>query len=104
MSTFLPAKAMVFAAGLGTRMRPLTGRVPKPLVAVAGKLLIDHTLDRFAVAGVESAIVNVHYLARQIEADLGFRQFPEILVSGERAKLLGSGGGIGQVLPWLGPE
>ena len=57
MSSFLPAKAMVFAAGLGTRMRPLTDRMPKPLVAVAGKPLIDHTLDRFAVAGVDTAIV-----------------------------------------------
>jgi MurNAc alpha-1-phosphate uridylyltransferase len=104
MSTFLPAKAMVFAAGLGTRMRPLTGRVPKPLVAVAGKLLIDHTLDRFAVAGVESAIVNVHYLAGQIEAHLASRTSPKILISDERAKLLDQGGGIAKVLPWLGPE
>jgi MurNAc alpha-1-phosphate uridylyltransferase len=104
MSSFLPAKAMVFAAGLGTRMRPLTDRVPKPLIAVAGKPLIDHALDRFAQAGVETAIVNVHYLAGQIEAHLGARETPKILISDEREKLLDQGGGIVKVLPWLGPE
>ncbi len=104
MSSFLPAKAMVFAAGLGTRMRPLTDRVPKPLIAVAGKPLIDHALDRFAQAGVETAIVNVHYLAGQIEAHLAARETPKILISDEREKLLDQGGGIAKVLPWLGPE
>src|SRR5437660_1297300 len=88
MSPFLPAKAMVFAAGLGTRMRPLTDRVPKPLVAVAGKPLIDHALDRFATAGVDTAIVNVHYLAGQIEAHLAARKAPRILISDERERLL----------------
>ena len=95
---------MVFAAGLGTRMRPLTDRVPKPLIAVAGKRLIDHALDRFAQAGVETAIVNVHYLAGQIEAHLAARETPKILISDEREKLLDQGGGIAKVLPWLGPE
>jgi MurNAc alpha-1-phosphate uridylyltransferase len=104
MSPSLPAKAMVFAAGLGTRMRPLTDRLPKPLVAVAGKPLIDHTLDRFAAAGVDAAIVNVHYLADQIEAHLAVRKAPKILISDERNKLLDQGGGIAKVLPWLGPE
>ena len=104
MSYFLPAKAMVFAAGLGTRMRPLTDRMPKPLVAVAGKPLIDHTLDRFAAAGVDTAIVNVHYLADQIEAHLAARKIPKILISDERETLLDQGGGIAKVLPWLGQE
>jgi MurNAc alpha-1-phosphate uridylyltransferase len=104
MSPSLPAKAMVFAAGLGTRMRPLTDHLPKPLVAVAGKPLIDHTLDRFAAAGVDAAIVNVHYLADQIEAHLAARKAPKILISDERDKLLDQGGGIAKVLPWLGPE
>jgi len=104
MSSFLPAKAMVFAAGLGTRMRPLTERLPKPLVAVAGKPLIDHTLDRFAAAGVDTAIVNVHYLAGQIEAHLAARKIPKILISDERETLLDQGGGIAKVLPWLGQE
>jgi MurNAc alpha-1-phosphate uridylyltransferase len=104
MSSFLPAKAMVFAAGLGTRMRPLTDRVPKPLIAVAGKPLIDHALDRFTLAGVETAIVNVHYLAGQIEAHLAARESPKILISDEREKLLDQGGGIAKVLPLLGPE
>ena len=104
MSSFLPAKVMVFAAGLGTRMRPLTDRMPKPLVAVAGKPLIDHTLDRFAAAGVDTAIVNVHYLAGQIEVHLAARKIPKILISDERETLLDQGGGIAKVLPWLGQE
>jgi len=90
--------------GLGTRMRPLTERLPKPLVAVAGKPLIDHTLDRFAAAGVDTAIVNVHYLAGQIEAHLAARKIPKILISDERETLLDQGGGIAKVLPWLGQE
>ncbi|MGH6841373.1 MAG: nucleotidyltransferase family protein, partial [Methylocella sp.] len=104
MASFLPAKAMVFAAGLGTRMRPLTERVPKPLIAIAGKPLIDHVLDRFAIAGVDTAIVNVHHLAGQIEAHLAARKAPKIIISDEREKLLDQGGGIAKALPWLGPE
>lgn len=104
MSVLMPAKAMVFAAGLGTRMRPLSDRVPKPLIEVAGKPLLDHALDRFALAGVETAIVNVHYLAGQIEAHLAARKAPRIVISDEREKLLGQGGGIAKALPLLGPE
>jgi MurNAc alpha-1-phosphate uridylyltransferase len=104
MSSFLPAKAFIFAAGLGTRMRPLTDRVPKPLITVAGKPLIDHALDRFATAGVDTAIVNVHYLAGQIEAHLAARKAPRILISDERDKLLDQGGGIAKALPLLGSE
>ena len=100
----IPRTAMVFAAGLGTRMRPLTDRMPKPLVEVAGKALIDHVLDRLAADGVETAIVNVHYLADQIEAHLRGRTSPRIIISDERALLLDQGGGIRKVLPQLGPE
>lgn len=100
----LPAKAMVFAAGLGTRMRPLSERRPKPLIPVAGKPLIDHTLDRLASAGVKTAIVNVHYLADEIEAHLAGRKTPRILISNEREKLLDQGGGIAKVLPLMGAE
>jgi MurNAc alpha-1-phosphate uridylyltransferase len=89
-----PKVAMVFAAGLGTRMRPLTEVTPKPLIPVAGKALIDHCLDRLAEGGVETAVVNVHYLADQIEAHLATRTRPRIVVSDERAKLLDQGGGI----------
>ncbi|HMF07086.1 MAG TPA: sugar phosphate nucleotidyltransferase, partial [Methylocella sp.] len=88
-----PDKAMVFAAGLGTRMRPLTDAVPKPLIKVAGKALIDYTLDRFAAIGVETAVVNVHHLASQIEAHVAERRAPRIILSDEREKLLGQGGG-----------
>ncbi|MGH6795061.1 MAG: nucleotidyltransferase family protein [Methylocella sp.] len=95
---------MLFAAGLGTRMRLLTDRVPKPLIAIAGKPLIDHVLDRFAVAGVDTAIVNVHYLAGQIEAHLAARKAPRIVISDEREKLLDQGGAIAKALPLLGPE
>jgi MurNAc alpha-1-phosphate uridylyltransferase len=98
----MPKAAMVFAAGLGARMRPITLTLPKPLVAVAGKALIDHCLDRFAEAGVERAVVNVHWLADQIEAHLAARAAPAILVSDERARLLDQGGGIKKALPLLG--
>lgn len=98
----MPAKAMLFAAGLGTRMRPISDSLPKPLVKVAGKPLIDHMLDRFAEAGVETAIVNVHYHADQLETHLATRQAPKIIISDERAKLLDQGGGIRKALPLLG--
>lgn len=89
-----PDTIMVFAAGLGTRMRPVTDHIPKPLVKVGGKALIDHMLDRFAQAGVPKAVVNVHYLADQIEAHLKGRTAPQVTISNERAKLLDQGGGI----------
>jgi MurNAc alpha-1-phosphate uridylyltransferase len=98
----MPKTAMVFAAGLGARMRPITDALPKPLVKVAGKALIDHCLDRFAEAGVERAIVNVHWLADQIEAHLALRQRPRIVISDERARLLDQGGGIKRALPLIG--
>jgi MurNAc alpha-1-phosphate uridylyltransferase len=94
-----PDTAMVFAAGLGTRMRPISDTIPKPLVKVAGKALIDHCLDLFQKAGLKRAIVNVHYLADQIEAHLKTRQAPDIVISDERAKLLDQGGGIKKALP-----
>jgi MurNAc alpha-1-phosphate uridylyltransferase len=95
---------MVFAAGLGVRMRPLSETVPKPLISVAGRALIDHGLDRLAEAGVETAIVNVHWLADQIEAHLAERQRPRIVFSDERDRLLDQGGGIKRVLPLIGAE
>src|SRR6185436_8026915 len=84
---FVPRTAMVLAAGLGERMRPLTDRMPKPLVTVAGKPLIDHVLDRLAAADIERAVVNVHYLADQIERHVRDRTAPKITISDERAKL-----------------
>lgn len=98
----VPRVAMVFAAGLGTRMRPLTLQTPKPLVRVAGQSLIDYALDDCAAAGVETAIVNVHHLADQIESHLVGRVAPKIIISDERARLLDQGGGIRKVLPWIG--
>lgn len=100
----MPKTAMVFAAGLGTRMRPLTDKTPKPLVTVAGRTLIDRALDDFARAGVETAIVNVHHLADQIEAHLADRREPRIVISDERAVLLDQGGGIKKVLPLIGED
>ncbi len=97
----IPATAFVFAAGLGTRMRPLTDTTPKPLVNVAGKALIDRALDDFAQAGVTTAIVNIHHLADQIEAHLASRRAPRIVLSDERARLLDQGGGIKKALPLL---
>ena len=97
-----PKRAMVLAAGLGTRMHPLTDRMPKPLVAVAGKPLIDHVLDRLAEAGVEYAVVNVHHFAEQIEKHLASRTKPKIVISDERGSLLGTGGGVVKALSHLG--
>ena len=97
-----PKRAMVLAAGLGTRMHPLTDRMPKPLVAVAGKPLIDHVLDRLAEAGVERAVINVHHFAEQIEKHLASRTKPKIVISDERGSLLGTGGGVVKALSHLG--
>ena len=89
-----PTTAMVLAAGIGSRMRPLTDDRPKALVEVGGKALIDHILDRLEAAGVTTAVVNVHHFADQMEAHLAGRRTPRILISDERAGLLDSGGGI----------
>jgi MurNAc alpha-1-phosphate uridylyltransferase len=101
---FRPRTAMVLAAGLGKRMRPITTTVPKPLIEVAGRALIDHALDRLQMAGVETAVVNVHYLPNLVEAHLARRRFPKIVISDERKKLLDTGGGIANALPKLGPD
>jgi MurNAc alpha-1-phosphate uridylyltransferase len=98
----IPRRSMVLAAGLGTRMRPLTAHKPKPLIEVAGKPLIDHVLDRLAEAGVETAVVNVHYLGDQIVRHLSARKKPRIEISDERGLLLGTGGGVMKALPLLG--
>jgi MurNAc alpha-1-phosphate uridylyltransferase len=99
-----PRTAMVLAAGFGERMRPLTNTKPKPLIEVAGKPLLDHVLDRLGDAGVEKAVVNVHYLAEQIVAHVRGRTRPRIVISDERAKLLDTGGGVVKALPELGDK
>jgi N-acetyl-alpha-D-muramate 1-phosphate uridylyltransferase len=98
----IPRSAMVLAAGLGKRMRPLTDHKPKPLVAVGGKALIDHVLDRLAAAGVATAVVNVHHFADQIERHLAGWRAPKIVISDERSTLLDTGGGVVKALPLLG--
>jgi N-acetyl-alpha-D-muramate 1-phosphate uridylyltransferase len=98
----VPRTAMVLAAGNGIRMRPLTERMPKPLIAVGGKPLLDNVLDRLAATGVETAVVNVHYLADQIERHLASRRAPRIVISDERTELLDTGGGVVKALPTLG--
>src|SRR5579875_2315549 len=97
-------KAMVLAAGLGTRMRPLTDHRPKALVEVAGKPLIDHVLDRLREAGVTRAVVNVHHFAEQMEAHLAARRDIDVVISDERAELLDSGGGIQHARRLLGTD
>lgn len=98
----IPKTAMVLAAGLGTRMRPLTNDRPKALVSVGGRALIDHVLDRLTSAGVERAVVNVHAFADLLEAHLKRRNDIDIVISDERAKLMETGGGVRQARPLLG--
>ena len=99
-----PKTAMVLAAGLGKRMRPITDTMPKPLVKVAGKTLLDWTLDELAAAGVEKAVVNVHYFPEQIVAHTVRRGAPKIVISDESDGLLDSAGGIVKALPELGEK
>ncbi len=94
--------AMVLAAGLGQRMRPLTADKPKPLVPVAGRSLLDRVLDRLVEGGIERAVVNVHYLGEQIIDAMAGRDKPKIEISDERAELLDTGGGVAKALPLLG--
>src|ERR1700726_4378982 len=95
---------MVLAAGLGVRMRPLTDRMSKPLVRVAGRALLDHVLDKLGDAGASEAVVNVHYLPDQIIDHVATRAVPRVIVSDERDQVLGTGGGVVKALPLLGPD
>lgn len=98
----VPGTAMVLAAGLGKRMRPLTATRPKPLVEVAGRALLDHALDRLRAAGVGHAVINVHYLADNLEAHLARTdQKMRVSISDERAELLETGGGVMHALPLI---
>ena len=99
-----PTKAMVLAAGLGLRMRPLTDHIPKPLVSVAGKPLLDHVLDKLAAADVAEAVINVHYLGQQIIDHVAPRTSPCVTISDERDQVLGTGGGVVKALPFLGDK
>ncbi len=96
--------AMILGAGLGLRMRPLTEKLPKPMVALNGVPLIDRILDRLAAAGIENAVVNVHYLGDILEAHLKNRHSPKVTISDERDELLDTGGGIARALPLLGDD
>lgn len=104
MSGDRPAHALVLAAGLGQRMRPLTDSIPKPLVRLGGRPLLDHVLDRLADAGIAEAVVNVHYLPELIEAHLRERTTPRITISDEREQLLDTGGAVKKTLHLLGRD
>jgi N-acetyl-alpha-D-muramate 1-phosphate uridylyltransferase len=99
-----PKTAMVLAAGLGTRMRPLTNDRPKALVSVAGRTLVDHVLDRLVQAGVQRAVVNVHAFADLLEAHVKRRRDIEIVISDERAMLMETGGALKQARAHLGDD
>src|SRR4029078_10556079 len=100
----IPDTAMILAAGLGTRMKPLTDDRPKALVQVRGRALIDHVLDRLVAAGVKRAVVNVHAFADMLEAHVKRRTDIEIIISDERAQLMETGGGLKQARPLLGDD
>lgn len=102
MAAERPKTAMVLAAGLGKRMRPITDTIPKPLVAIAGKTLLDWGLDSLQQIGVEKAVINVHYLPDQIVRHVAARREPRIVISDESERLLDSAGGIVKALPELG--
>ena len=97
-----PETAMILAAGLGTRMRPLTDTRPKPLLPLRGRPMIDLALDHAAAAGVRRAVVNLHYLGGMVRDHLARRAAPEILFSEEQPEILDTGGGIAHALPLLG--
>jgi MurNAc alpha-1-phosphate uridylyltransferase len=99
-----PKTAMVLAAGLGTRMRPLTNDRPKALIEVGGRPLIDHVLDRLLAVGVEKAVVNVHAFANLLETHLAKRNQPQIVISDERAQVLETGGGLKKAIPLLAED
>jgi len=102
--TIEPKVAMVLAAGLGRRMRPITDTIPKPLVRIAGRTLLDRGLDSLAAAGVETAVVNVHHFPEQIVAHVASRMAPRVVISDESDRLLDSAGAIVKALPLLGGE
>ena len=97
-------KAMILAAGLGTRMRPITKQTPKSLVQVDGHSLIDHIIDRLVEGGVTDIVVNLHYLGDQVERQLSRRESPNITFSWEHGELLETGGGVKNALKQLGND
>ena len=98
----VPHTAMIMAAGLGKRMRPLTATKPKPLIEVNGKALLDHVLDKLRIAGVKKVVVNVHYLADALEAHLSTRSHGlEVVISDERSLLMETGGGLVKAAPLI---
>src|ERR1700730_12019490 len=96
----LPRTAMVLAAGLGTRLRPVTDTIPKPLIEINGRSLLDYAIDRLALVGVERVVVNVHYKAEMVAAQLARRDHPRIEIS-HQTELLDTGGGVARALPLL---
>jgi MurNAc alpha-1-phosphate uridylyltransferase len=103
MTVTTPNAAMVLAAGLGLRLRPLTENCPKPLIELAGRTLLDRALDHLVAAGVARAVINLHYLGHMIETHLSGRTAPAIQFSREDKTLLETGGGVTKALALLGP-
>jgi MurNAc alpha-1-phosphate uridylyltransferase len=101
MNGVVPGTAMVLAAGLGTRMRPISDAVPKPLIEISGRTLLDHAIDRLELVGVERVVVNAHYKAAMVAEALSTRQSPRVELSHED-ELLETGGGVARALPRLG--
>ena len=104
MTDTVPKNAMILAAGFGKRMRPITDKIPKPLIEIGGRTLLDHNMDQLAANGVEKVIINIHYLGAQIQQHLKRRTDIEIVISDESDKIMETGGGVVKALSLLGDD
>ena len=104
MTEMMPKNAMILAAGFGKRLRPITDKTPKPMLKVAGRTLLDHSIDHLAASGIEKVVINIHHLGSLIEQHLTRRTDVEIMISDESDEILETGGGIAKALPLLGED
>ena len=104
MTEMRPKIAMILAAGFGKRLRPITDKTPKPMLKVAGRTLLDHSIDHLADFGIEKVVINIHHLGSLIEQHITRRTDVEVVISDESDELLETGGGVTKALPLLGED